>query len=838
VSASNSDAIYNDGTINSLSTTGTIVSSNDSGVFNTGTVNTLINNGGTISGGDEGVLNGDSRKLARVGDIGSISLLASTVDSEMSTHSSALIDTLSNTGLITGGSNGVGIDNYGTINALTNAETGTIMGSTGLSNTGTIAALSNAGIVEGLSFSGVANESYGTINALTNADTGTIVGNSGLSNSGTIASLVNAGFIEGTTASGIYNGSSGTIASLVNTGLVQGGSSDAGVYNEGTVGSLENAGTINGGSYSIRNTGVITDGITNTGTLVGNADIGSATLTLQGTLASVQGDVFGSGSVLVGGSSSATKFTTEGNISVSGGITVDNTGTLTISNGDQLGDRLVNQGRVFIDSSSNVSVSGQRGTVTGSYLQEGVLAIGATSASNYGQLTVTGAATLSPTASFDVDVKSINTLAVGEVLENVLSAQTLTGTTATGMTVTDNSYLLSFYAQQDGTTAVDLNVIRGSIQQAAEDAGFGPGVGAGGALDDIVDGCFDNSSAAVCQTLSGFIDALNQEETEQGVSEVLAEALPLMQTNMQQSILGAQQQVINVIDSRQTGGQASGDGWLTQRQMWFKPLVSRLEQDGVGNVAGYKANTGGFVIGAEGSLDATNRLGLALAYTNTRVKGRVTTQTHDAKFDGYQLIAYGTSEAPMFGNDVNLNWQADIGFGSTKGQRSAFDGVAYADYKSNSVHVGAGLSREMPLGDGISITPTIRADYTTLRDKGYTESGDSSLTLIVNKRTTDQFIVTAGAKVSKPLTTDWLLSGTANLGVDLINEASVMASRFTAGGPLFSTTGIKPKAWVGTLGLNLQYKPSETVTWEFGYDMSARSNYMDHTMSVKIKWAF
>jgi len=220
------------------------------------------------------------------------------------------------------------------------------------------------------------------------------------------------------------------------------------------------------------------------------------------------------------------------------------------------------------------------------------------------------------------------------------------------------------------------------------------------------------------------------------------------------------------------------------------------------------------------------------------VKGQTSTMTHDAKFDGYQLIAYGTSAAPFVGQGVDLNWQADVGFGTTKGRRSAFGGQAISDYKSHSLHVGAGLSKEMPMGDGLSITPVVRADYTTLRDKAYTETGSAPLTLAVNKRTTDQFIVSAGAKLNKQLDKQWLLSGSASLGVDLINEASVLAAKFTAGGPLFSTAGIKPKAWVGALGLNLQYKPSETITWEFGYDMSTRSNYMDHTLSAKIKWAF
>jgi uncharacterized protein with beta-barrel porin domain len=848
-----SDGIANDGSITNLVNSGTILATatyssaidNDSD----GTISTLSNSGLLSATRGAAVQNdGTIVSFSNTSTIVSTSTIYGAIDN------GGTISTLNNAGLISNSSY-AGVYTDGTIGSLTNASNGTISGGdVGILNEGTITTLLNAGtitggvgIVNGSDFDVLSEDSIsisGSISTLINPVT--ISGNTDFvkvvlllapSASDTIDTLSNTGTIIGTDGAGIVN--TGTINSLINaaSGWIKSTSSDEGISNSGTIGSLVNHGTITGLTAIDNRNGTISNGITNTGMLDGLVKLGSANLTLQGTTARVTGDVTGTGAVFVGSGTNAAYFTTEADFTVSGGMTVNGNATLALHDGVQIvASALVNNGKLFIDSGTG-TFNGHVATVTGNYTQTGVLSIGAQSASNYGQLTVSGAAYLSETASFDVDVKNAHTLQVGGTLSNVLAASTFTGTTATGMEVTDNSYLLNFEAVQDGNT-VDLNILRGSIEQAAKDAGFVPGTGAGGALDQIAASCDEDSEQSICDSrLAEYIDTLNSGTSLGAVVTGLADALPLMQTGMQQSLLGAQQQVTNVIDGRQTG-QSSGDGWLTQRQVWFKPLASRIDQNNVNGVAGYKANTAGFVLGAEGSMDATNRLGLALAYTNTRVKGRTSTFTHDAKFDGYQLIAYGTSGVNVFETPVDLNWQADVGFGTTKGHRSAFNGIAYADYKSQSVHVGAGLSRVMDMGDGTSVTPSIRADYTSLRDKAYTETGSGALTLHVNKRTTDQFIVSANAKLSKPLNTEWLFSGNAGLGVDLINETSQLTSRFTGGGPLFSTTGIKPKAWIGYMGLSLQYKPSETTSMQFGYDLSTRSSYLDQTISVKFKWAF
>ena len=181
-------------------------------------------------------------------------------------YNNGTIETLTNSGVISGNSSGSGyysgngIYNNGTIKTLTNNgiisgkksnDYSTVNIGNGIYNNGTIESLTNNGIITGTTKLGINNGNgngifnwKGTIESLIN--NGIISGNS---NSGNSYSEANSG-------NGIYN-ESRTITTLTNSGLIKGNSNNSefgsgiGIYNEsGTIGSLTNNGTITGNSYS------------------------------------------------------------------------------------------------------------------------------------------------------------------------------------------------------------------------------------------------------------------------------------------------------------------------------------------------------------------------------------------------------------------------------------------------------------------------------------------------------------------------------------------------------------------------------------------------------------
>ncbi|WP_084319927.1 S8 family serine peptidase [Herbaspirillum huttiense] len=94
------------------------------------------------------------------------------------------------------------------------------------------------------------------------------------------------------------------------------------------------------------------------------------------------------------------------------------------------------------------------------------LTVGVASASQYGKLAVTGAASFAPDAHLAVDVYKTASLGSGKTLAGVVTAGSLT---APRLNVTDNSLLFDFKPVVSAT-ALDLNIVDAtSIQQVAQD---------------------------------------------------------------------------------------------------------------------------------------------------------------------------------------------------------------------------------------------------------------------------------------------------------------------------------------------------------------------------------
>ena len=182
---------------------------------------------------------------------------------------------------------GYGISNVGTINTLTNS--GTISGGlAGIHNreSRTIDTLTNSGTISAGNYGlGILNANLSTINTLTNS--GTILIEAigyGIGNNGTINTLTNSGTIRVASGYGIGN-LSGTIDTLTNSGTISVGVGGYGIFILGTIGTLTNSGTISvgDGGYGILNLSSITGTLSNA--QGGNGSSPSTTaLTYRGNL--------------------------------------------------------------------------------------------------------------------------------------------------------------------------------------------------------------------------------------------------------------------------------------------------------------------------------------------------------------------------------------------------------------------------------------------------------------------------------------------------------------------------------------------------------------------------
>ncbi|MEC9413181.1 MAG: autotransporter domain-containing protein [Pseudomonadota bacterium] len=478
---------------------------------------------------------------------------------------------------------------------------------------------------------------------------------------------------------------------------------------------------------------------------------------------------------------------------------------------------------------------GQAGA-TADYTQtlNGLLRLGLIDASHYGKLNVTGTATFADGSKLDVDVKGAPSLANGSLLSNVISAGTLD---AGSFEVTDNSLLYSFAAEKAGNT-VGLRVTRDgntSVVQSVNSEGFKSGRGAARVLDGFVNGGSTNTDIADVSTAFGRLS------NDQEITEAVAETLPLLVGGTTKLAANTLHSTNRVIQSRQanTRGLSSGDAFLTDKNMWLKPVGSWTRQQERNGVSGYDADSYGFVVGMDGDVSQSSRLGLALSYMNTRVDGNGLSSGNKADIDAYQLIAYGSHDLAQFEN-VELNWQADVGMNKndSKRQISFIGRTAESDYDSYTAHIGVGVGKRFELNENSTVMPSIRADYAYIRDESYTEKGAGAISLDVDSVHTEEFILMAQTDIDHQLNDKTTLLANMGIGYDLINDDTSMTASYTGGGTAFTTEGIDPSPWLARAGVGATVNINDYTDITAQYDVEGREDFLNQTASVKLRLSF
>jgi outer membrane autotransporter protein len=136
------------------------------------------------------------------------------------------------------------------------------------------------------------------------------------------------------------------------------------------------------------------------------------------------------------------------------------------------------------------------------------------------------------------------------------------------------------------------------------------------------------------------------------------------------------------------------------------------------------------------------------------------------------------------------------------------------------------------------MTPSLRIDYTTVKNNGYTETGAGALSLNVDGQRAQELIIGGDAKLMYALSEKFSLSANAGLGYDALAKNAVIVSSFTGGGPAFQTEGVSPSHLVARGGAGVTFNGGKG--WEVvgRYDVQARSKFTNQTVSLKIRKAF
>jgi len=263
--------------------------------------------------------------------------------------------------------------------------------------------------------------------------------------------------------------------------------------------------------------------------------------------------------------------------------------------------------------------------------------------------------------------------------------------------------------------------------------------------------------------------------------------------------------------------------------IWIEPLGKYANQNRQQQNAGYRASTGGALVGADYQLLDSTSLGGALGYTFTDLEWK--SSAGKADINSYYATLYGTWSYDRYFVDATF-----IGaYNHYHAQRNIhFPGI---HRHANNEHSGYQLAES--LGTGVffnqgdwQIQPFARADYIFLHQSGFKEHGAKSLDLTIEETNSRYIRTDLGVKA------DWCYK-TAKLKYIPYLKASWVwekqldgahfESRFRDTSCTFKVAGLRPVRglFAPSIGITI-LAHEETFSFEFHYDAEVGKNFWEN----------
>lgn len=364
-------------------------------------------------------------------------------------------------------------------------------------------------------------------------------------------------------------------------------------------------------------------------------------------------------------------------------------------------------------------------------------------------------------------------------------------------------------------------VLNATIQQSNA-----PGYGAARVID---------ATPALLATFAGA--NLNNDEA---VSNAVSQTVPLLVGSTQLATRSAMSGIHRVIQARMDSnrGLSSGDSTFSDHWFWMKPFGSWADQNDRKGVSGFEAQTWGVAFGADAAISRDTRLGVSFAYAKADVTGNSSVAPNSADVDVYQLLGYGSYAIDP---RTEVNFQFGVGQNKNSGTRQLnFAGdTAKSNYDSLTATAGVGIARTYALDERTTLIPAVRADYTWIKDDGYSERGAGLFNLNVDDQETDALVLSVESKLVHQINKDLSVDALLGVGYDTLAEQNSITASF-AGAPdaAFTTDGLDPDPWILRAGVGLASTTTNGMEISARYDAEYRDDYLNQTASIKLRWGF
>ncbi|BDU59910.1 hypothetical protein FLA4_03200 [Candidatus Rickettsia kotlanii] len=302
------------------------------------------------------------------------------------------------------------------------------------------------------------------------------------------------------------------------------------------------------------------------------------------------------------------------------------------------------------------------------------------------------------------------------------------------------------------------------------------------------------------------------------------------------------------VQAANKGPVSSGDEDMDAKfGAWISPFVGNATQKMCNNISGYKSDTTGGSIGFDGFVSDDLALGLAYtrADTDIKLKNNKTGDKNKVESNIYSL--YGLYDVPY----ENLFVEAIVSYSDnkirSKSRRviaTALETVGYqtanGKYKSESYTGQLMAGYTYMMSENINLTPLAGLRYSTIKDKGYKETGTTYQNLTVKGKNYNTFDGLLGAKVSSNINVNEIvLIPELYAMVDYVfeNKVPVIDARLQGMTVSLPTNSFKQRKTSFDVGVGVTVK-HKMMEYGLNYDTNIGSKYFAQQGSIKVRVNF
>jgi autotransporter-associated beta strand protein len=263
----------------------------------------------------------------------------------------------------------------------------------------------------------------------------------------------------------------------------------------------------------------------------------------------------------------------------------------------------------------------------------------------------------------------------------------------------------------------------------------------------------------------------------------------------------------------------------------------------------YGFSNGGIIAGADAKVTDSTLVGAAVAYDHTDYS--VDPLNDTGNIDSFHVALYGTQKVDLpVVNTVVFDADASYAYANYQDQRViAIPDVtseASSHHNGNDYSVAGGISKPLdlngPVGK-ITVLPRAGMEFDDIEQNAYSESGAGPLGLSTNGNSLDALRSIVGAKAAETFHTTGGTGLTPELRASWLHDFKDIAAPTTAsfeGAPTvpFQVSGVNVGRDAAIVGTGLTASFRHGINAFMDYDATVRSNELDHTVSGGIRYTW